>query len=480
MHWASRPAFRWCAWSSIEKVLVILIGLLIMLHIGMLWRAPAELYIDEVSISRNAATIAAFGSDEYGQPWPLYFSAFGEYKNPLYIYTTAGLYAVFSKSNFVLRLTSMLYFLLAIVAVVWLAQTLFRQRKLAAMVALFFVAMGAYWVLDWVAFEAISLVALIAWWLLAIARTQVTHGKKQIGWSIMAGVAVGALPYTYSTGRILVVACGLLSWLVLARQGWKVWLGYSASALLTVLPAAVYMAQHGQNLLARYRTISVFQANEPMASSLWQAFSNYWAHWSPWYLWLSGDANIRHNLLLGGISSVGVLLIGGLLGYKFVQHGLRSSWRSLKTIVQNDRFLQLVLLLAIVSPLPAALTNEGIPHLIRSLPQALCIALLASYGLYYAHISAGQFRLIAGITTLEAILLAGILYTTYPTMATAAFDESKHAAQAQYCMQATAHNLITATPSDMLYWYHFAPTTLPVGAKQARVGNCTITQASNG
>jgi hypothetical protein len=50
-----------------------------------LWRVtndPPGFYIDESSICYNAHVLSQTGHDEYGVEWPLFFRAFGEYKNP--------------------------------------------------------------------------------------------------------------------------------------------------------------------------------------------------------------------------------------------------------------------------------------------------------------------------------------------------------------------------------------------------------------
>src|SRR3954464_2022425 len=55
---------------------------------------PPGFSIDESSICYNAYTISQTGQDEYGQAWPLFFRAFGEYKSPTIIYVLAGLFRV--------------------------------------------------------------------------------------------------------------------------------------------------------------------------------------------------------------------------------------------------------------------------------------------------------------------------------------------------------------------------------------------------
>src|ERR1041384_3598370 len=79
---------RW----PIALVLVSVLGLV--LYTRKLTTNPQGFFIDESSIAFNAQTIAQTGRDEFGNAWPLYFRAFGEYKNPVYIYLLAAIYRI--------------------------------------------------------------------------------------------------------------------------------------------------------------------------------------------------------------------------------------------------------------------------------------------------------------------------------------------------------------------------------------------------
>src|ERR1041385_5714867 len=65
---------------------------------------PPGFSIDESSICFNAATVSQTGHDEYGVAWPLFFRAFGEYKNPTLVYLLAGLFRLTGPSIAVARL----------------------------------------------------------------------------------------------------------------------------------------------------------------------------------------------------------------------------------------------------------------------------------------------------------------------------------------------------------------------------------------
>src|SRR5215213_277989 len=61
------------------------------------WEAasnPPGFYIDESSIAFNAHAVSESGRDEHGESFPLYFRAFGDYKNPVYVYLLAALFRV--------------------------------------------------------------------------------------------------------------------------------------------------------------------------------------------------------------------------------------------------------------------------------------------------------------------------------------------------------------------------------------------------
>jgi len=116
---------RW--WWSL---LVTVSGLLISLHLWQLADIPHGLYLDETSIGVNAAAIAQNGHDEHGYKWPLYFKAFGEYKNPIYIYATALIFKFGGLSDFTLRLAGPLFLALALVGTIYLSRLLWPKEPI--------------------------------------------------------------------------------------------------------------------------------------------------------------------------------------------------------------------------------------------------------------------------------------------------------------------------------------------------------------
>src|SRR5438477_1233549 len=86
--------------------LLLVMGGGIFLYTYRLNHNPPGIFIDESSIAYNAYCIAKTGRDEHGIAWPLYFRAFGEYKNPVYIYVLAAIYRLTGPSTIGARLLS--------------------------------------------------------------------------------------------------------------------------------------------------------------------------------------------------------------------------------------------------------------------------------------------------------------------------------------------------------------------------------------
>src|SRR5438046_2164545 len=122
-------------WRRYRMPIVVLgIVLLIALYVTGSRSNPPGFYLDESSIAYNAHTISQTGQDEFGVSWPLYFRAFGEYKNPVYIYLLAALYRLTGPSIFVARALSMALGLLAAFLLGVLTWQMTRQRRIGLLV----------------------------------------------------------------------------------------------------------------------------------------------------------------------------------------------------------------------------------------------------------------------------------------------------------------------------------------------------------
>src|ERR1043166_1964437 len=93
------PAFACGAMQRRTRVLTIA-AIAAGLLLALAWdyddplRTTPGFFVDESSIAYNAWSIAQTGRGEHGITMPLYFPAFGEYKNPVYIYLLALVFKI--------------------------------------------------------------------------------------------------------------------------------------------------------------------------------------------------------------------------------------------------------------------------------------------------------------------------------------------------------------------------------------------------
>ncbi len=120
---------------KIPIVLIIILGFL--LRIWNIDKFPATLYGDEQSFAWNAYNILKLGQDEYGNPYPLQFKAFDDYKAPVPVYLLVPFINVFGLNIFSIRLPIVIASTISIIAVFFLAR-LFLSYKVSLLVAFLF------------------------------------------------------------------------------------------------------------------------------------------------------------------------------------------------------------------------------------------------------------------------------------------------------------------------------------------------------
>ena len=119
---------------------ILLIGFLV--RVWNISSNPAGFFADEASFEYNAYKILKTGKDEFGVSFPVYFKAFGEYKNPVYIYSAVPVVMIFGLSELSIRMTSLIYGLAAIIILYFLAKELFNQE--IGLISAFFLAISPW------------------------------------------------------------------------------------------------------------------------------------------------------------------------------------------------------------------------------------------------------------------------------------------------------------------------------------------------
>jgi Dolichyl-phosphate-mannose-protein mannosyltransferase len=374
-------------------------------HYFRIAHLPMGFYVDESSIGYNAYLISQTGADEHGVRWPLFFIAFGEYKNPLYVYLLSGLYRLLGYSEWTTRALSASCWLAGSLCLYELARRLFIDNTTRLYVALCLAFTPWVFTLSRVSFELIALYPLLALHLLALYRGFEDNSPR---WALISGIAISLCIYAYTTFRLLApLHCFTVLAFYSASRFRKAQALFVLGAVICAIPFALYAAIHFHNLTGRFNTITFL--HDPTLSVLEKVetfFGHYIGYFSPRFLALSGDANRRHHTGFGGelLPTTVLLLLIALV------------------TIRRDRInlFRLYLVAGLVlSPVAAALTSDT-GHSLRAFSMLAFALVISAYGL--ATLGPLAARVVVALTSISAILYVIHYFVIYPPESAVAFE----------------------------------------------------------
>ncbi|MEO5356047.1 MAG: hypothetical protein H7844_01965 [Nitrospirae bacterium YQR-1] len=351
-------------------VLLSLILIIVFFHVYKLGQIPTGFHIDETSIANNAYAIAKTGTDEYGFRYPLYFRAFGEYKNPVYIYVSAFLYKFIVFSEGTLRLASVVFFMVFLSGFYMLVKAVFPESRLTHFYAL--VSAGflpCFFAVSRVAFEAVSVLALIVWFLYF---TYITYEKGKLHiYAFITGLILGFSIYTYTSMRLLAFLMAML--LVFAYRGMDFYrrnLFFIAGLIPSLIVFLVFTVNNTDAVMSRFNsTTYLYDDSTGIFEKIFMFIKNYLLYFSIDFLVLKGDVNLLFNT-----ASMGVLFIPVFILFIFSIFIVFK-----RKMYRNEPFTRLLILFLIVSPVTGALTIDA-PHTLRALLTGVFILIFSCYG----------------------------------------------------------------------------------------------------
>ena len=314
---------------------------------------PAGFFIDESSVAYNAYTISQTGQDEFGNSWPLFFRAFGDYKNPVHVYLLAALFKVTGPSILTARMLGAIAGLVNALLVGLLAARVSQRRDVGLLVALSALLTPWIFELSRVAFEVALYPLAVTLFLLCLQRAATKAKWTWLDVGCLTSTLM-LLTYTYSIGRLLapMLALGLVVFATRAR--WSGILRTWAIYILTLVPMIVFQRRHADALTGRFKLISYIKPESSLAGIGWEFIKHYVANLSPAKLLLSGDPNIYQVAHVPGTPAI--LAVTMLLA-------ITGAWLVLRQTPDNAwwRFILYGLVAAIV---PASLTADYF-HMLR-------------------------------------------------------------------------------------------------------------------
>ena len=166
---------------------------------------------------------------------------------------------------------------------------------------------------------------------------------------------------------------------------------------------------------ARFSTISIFADSPSLGTAAGRAVRNYVSYFGLPFLFVHGDSNLRHN------TGAGMLLWGMILVLVVGTVWCLRHWR--------EPLPELLVLGLLVAPIPAALTQEGTPHALRSAIMLPFLFAIAAMG--WQRLLRPQSRSNLLIAVL-ALLLVGQatqwtvdLFVSYPLRAQTSFQDGE-------------------------------------------------------
>jgi 4-amino-4-deoxy-L-arabinose transferase-like glycosyltransferase len=360
---------------------------------------PSGSYVDESSIGYNAYSILITGADEHGMKLPLFFKAFGEYKNPLFIYSLVPLIYVFGLSLWTVRLGAALFGLGTAVILGLITKESLGGRFSWAIGALLASLTPWLFCLSRIGFEAVTLPFFLVLGLWSWMRAVKLNSSW---WLLLCGVAWALGLFSYSTARLVVPVLFVTLLGCYFREIKR--LGARLVIVLVPLVLGVFLlwswsrATQG-GLVARFATISIWKDEADLITVAGRFLTNYVDYISPSFLFFTGDPNLRHHTGIGG--ELFLFFFPALLA------GLAYAWQSRQQPL--ERF---VLLGFLMFPLAASLTEDS-SHALRTAHGAPFLVLLAAWGFCLLWNMVGQHRLLIAIFMVAPILEVSMFYHDY-------------------------------------------------------------------
>ena len=426
---------------------------------------PMGFYVDEASIGYNAHLIAETGADEHGIRWPLFFEAFGEYKNPLYIYLLAILFRIVGYSEWTTRALSAFCWLGGSLCLYMLAKRLFADPFTRVYVAICLTFTPWLFSLTRVSFEFVVLFPVLAFHLLALRRG---FDETSPRWAFAAGIAIGLSLYAYTAFRLLsplFVLAALCCYK--EREFRKSQVLFLVGAAACAIPFAIYALEHFDNLTERFRAITYL--NNPSSSfgdKVELFLQHYFGYFDVSFLATAGDSNRRHHTGFGGELLVPTAVLLALSLVNTYREGM-------------DRFRWYVVIGLFLSVFPAALTN-GIYNSIRGFAFPIFAILLSAYGL--RGMTARISGVVVAATAVLACLYVGNYFLEYPTVSAVAFVNYDFKKTLSEALQGSPNRIVLSSDGDspyinLKYFGSLIGTEVPLligDRKDARAGDAYI------
>ena len=377
-------------------VIIVIIGIASGFRLTALSNIPNGFYCDEASTGYDAYSLLRTGRDQWGEYWPLFARTFGAYDEALYRYLVVPCIHFFGLNEFAVRLPAALTGILTVLVFYLLVKECFNRKT--ALVAAFFMAVSPWHVhFSRIGFRAILMPLFICAGLLFFIK-----GLRKRPYLYLSAATFATSLYTYSAARIFVpiflLATAFIFRKDLIKAGYHIVIAGIMFLLMSVPGILYWISPHG---MAR--------ADLLLNMAPKNLIFTYLSYFNPRFLFIEGDANLRHSIMGQGqlYFFEWLSVIAGIL-YALKDRG---------------KICKLFLVWLFLYPIPAALTDYG--HALRSITGVPVFCLLSALGVFALADTVKDkvrkpYLYAASVVTVVAVLLFRVNYFVgYPVYSTA-------------------------------------------------------------
>ncbi len=348
---------------------------------------------DEAALGYNAYSLLETGKDEHGNPWPIHFQSFNDYKPGLYVYMILPFVKFLGLTELAVRLPAVLLAISTVFVVYLLVREIERKSESSETKALLAALLLA--ISPWhIHFSRGGWEVNVSTFFITLGFLGLIKASRNPKYFLLSALSFVAAIYTYHAARIVIplLGVGYIAFYPKAFTRSKAIKHIALSAFISLVllvplifdiaSGAVYSRAAGVGLFADPGPLSRVNEqrgehsnylaldaklfhNKPVNYGL--AFASNWAeHYWGEFLFLSGEEIQRNRVPETGQMH--------MIEIVFVALGLYSCARHLK----DRRYL---LWWLIVAPTAAALTFQS-PHALRAHNMVIPLSIISALGLY--------------------------------------------------------------------------------------------------
>jgi hypothetical protein len=281
--------FFWCS-------CIAAIALSAFLHLWKLGEIPNGFFCDEISIGYNAYSILISGADEYGTGYPFFFRGLDNYHDPVMVYSIVPLIKTFGLQKWAVRLPSSLFMLAASAAFAFLVYSHMPNKWLALGGGFMFSILPWAFPVSRVALSGYTpmlLGIILGWffWLKAIKN-------KSAKFAIFSAFFLVFAMYSHNCGRPVVAVLVLCFLAAFNKNLFKRKMPVAIliiSLAVFLLPLLFAFLKNPACLTSRFSEISLYKNSPTTGDFIFGIIFRYFEYFSPSFLFLFGDSDLRHN-----------------------------------------------------------------------------------------------------------------------------------------------------------------------------------------